>query len=156
IASPVSPVSAMASRMVSKARPCKSRMLWRISRVWALALGSGRRSSSWMSVSTRSICWRYSRTPAESTMPCATFVSRLLEVEDGDVLRFEQLGVAQIHVNAGGEAGVEAAHGAHDVDALELVGAVLLEDRGVLDRVLVGTWCAVDVTRIGVPGSRRV
>src|SRR5438105_1284845 len=53
------------------------------------------------------------------------------------------LALAQVDVHAAGQAGVEAANRPHDVDALELVGPVLLEDRRVLDRVLVGARGAV-------------
>src|SRR6185503_6005448 len=62
----------------------------------------------------------------------------------------------EVHVDAAGQAGVEAAHRAHDVDADELVRAVLLEDRRVLDRVLVGPRRAVGVARARVPRGRRV
>ena len=41
---------------------------------------------------------------------------------------------AEVHVDAARQARVEAADGAHDVDALEVVRAVLLEDRHVLRR----------------------
>ncbi len=59
-------------------------------------------------------------------------------------------------MDAAGQARVEAAHRAHDVDALELVRPVLLEDRRVLHRVLVGAGRAVDVARAGVPGRGRI
>ena len=63
---------------------------------------------------------------------------------------------AEVHVHAAGQAGVEAADRAHDVDALEVLGAVLLEDRRVLHRVLVRARRPVHVTRAGVPRRRRV
>src|SRR2546429_4794262 len=46
---------------------------------------------------------------------------------------------SEVHVHPAGQARVEAADSPHDVDALEVVGLVLLEDRGVLHRVLVGS-----------------
>src|SRR3712207_8182335 len=49
----------------------------------------------------------------------------------------------------------EAAHGAHDVYALEVVWAVLLEDRGAHDRVLVGSGGAVRVGGRPVPRGGR-
>jgi len=50
---------------------------------------------------------------------------------------------------AAGQAGVEAADGAHDVYALEVVISVLLEDGRVLHSVFVVTERAVDVARAG-------
>src|SRR5580704_15412671 len=47
----------------------------------------------------------------------------------GRVGRLEHLAAAEVHVHAARQARVEAAHGAHDVDALEVVRRVLLEDR---------------------------
>ena len=44
----------------------------------------------------------------------------------------------------------------HDVHALEVLRAVLLEDRRVLHGVLVRAGGAVDVARVGVPRGRRV
>ena len=63
---------------------------------------------------------------------------------------------AQIHVDAARQAGIEAAHRAHDVDPLEVVRAVLLEDRRVLHRVFVGAGHAVAVAGTGVPAGRRI
>ena len=63
---------------------------------------------------------------------------------------------AGVHVHAARQARVERAHRAHDVDALEVLRAVLLEDRRVLHGVLVGAGRAVDVARVGVPRRRRV
>src|SRR4051812_30546421 len=51
---------------------------------------------------------------------------RSMRPEHGDVLHVQQLAAAVVHVDAAGQAGIEAAHGAHDIDALELVGSVLL------------------------------
>ena len=59
-------------------------------------------------------------------------------------------------MHAAGQAGVEAAHRAHDVDALEVLAVVLLEDRLALHRVLVRAGRAVGVARVGVPRRRRV
>ena len=53
------------------------------------------------------------------------------------------LALAAVHVHAAGQARIERAHRPHDVHALELVRAVLLEDRRVLHRVLVGPRRAV-------------
>src|SRR5206468_1685040 len=50
----------------------------------------------------------------------------------------EHLAVAEVHVDPARQAGIEAADRPHDVDPLEVVAAVLLEDRQPLHRVLVG------------------
>src|SRR6202042_2041 len=63
---------------------------------------------------------------------------------------------AGVHVHAARQARVEAADRTHDVDALEVLRTVLLEDRRVLNRVLVGARGAIRVTRAGVPWRRRV
>src|SRR4051812_50071801 len=73
----------------------------------------------------------------------------------GRVGHLQRLPVAQVHVHAAGQAGVEAADRAHDVDALEVLPVVLLEDRLALDGVLVGAGRAEAVPRAGVPGGRR-
>ena len=51
-----------------------------------------------------------------------------------------------------GRHGIEAAHRAHDVDALEVFAVVLLEDRLPLHRVLVGTGRSVGVPRVAFHG----
>ena len=61
-----------------------------------------------------------------------------------------------VHVHAARQARVERAHRPHDVDPLEVLRAVLLEDRRVLHRVLVGAGSPVDVARARVPRRRRV
>src|SRR6266480_4386021 len=71
----------------------------------------------------------------------------------GDV---DLLAVAEIHVDPARQARVEAADGTHDVDASEMLLAVLLEDGGVLHRVLVGAGRALRVARAGVPAGRRI
>ena len=57
---------------------------------------------------------------------------------------FQHLAVAEIHVHAAGQAGIEAAHGTHNVDALEFIGAVLLKDRRVLHSVFVWPRGAIE------------
>src|ERR1700722_5737064 len=51
---------------------------------------------------------------------------------------------------------IEAAYRAHDIDSLEFVRPVLLEDRGILHRVLVRTRSAVNIAGISIPGRRRI
>ena len=55
-----------------------------------------------------------------------------------------------------GRQGSKLLHRPHDVHALEIVGPVLLEDRGVFHRVLVGAGGAVAITWIAVPRRRRI
>ena len=70
---------------------------------------------------------------------------------------FQDFAVAEIHVHAAWQAGIEAAHGAHDVDAFEFVsGSILFENRRVLHRVFIRPRSAVDVARIAVPRRRRI
>src|SRR5262249_21509999 len=70
--------------------------------------------------------------------------------------RLQRLAVAQIHVHAAWQARVEAAYGAHNIYAFEIVRPVLFEDRRALHRVLIRPRRSVDVTRAGVPRRRRV
>src|ERR1700682_4425067 len=51
---------------------------------------------------------------------------------------------------------VKAAHGAHDVDALELVWAILLEDGRVLHRIFIRSGSAIHVAHAAGPGSGRI
>src|ERR1700752_666659 len=66
----------------------------------------------------------------------------------------QDLAVTEIHVNTAGETRIKASHRAHDVDALEIVGAVFFEDGRVLDRILIRAGRAVDVAWICIPRSR--
>src|SRR5271156_4146572 len=72
------------------------------------------------------------------------------------VMRFEHLAIAQVHVHAAGQAGVKAAHGAHDVYAFKFIRAVLFEDGCVLHCVFVGAGRPVYIARIGVPRGGRI
>lgn len=58
-------------------------------------------------------------------------------------------------MDATGKVEIEAALGAHDVDALEGLRAVLVENRDVLRGVLGGAGGAVLVADAAVPGRRR-
>src|SRR3984957_20334026 len=57
---------------------------------------------------------------------------------------------------AAGQAWIEAAHRAHDVDTLEVLRAVVFEDRRVLYRIFVGTRSSIDITRVCVPRRWRI
>src|SRR5712691_2499089 len=72
------------------------------------------------------------------------------------VRRLEHLAAAQVHMHPARQARVEAAHRAHDVDALEGVRRVLLEDRRVLHRVLVRPGRPVAIPHAAVPRRGRV
>src|SRR5262249_8970086 len=72
------------------------------------------------------------------------------------VQSLQGLALPEVHVHTAGQAWIEAAHRAHDVDALEVLPRVLLEDRLTLHRILVGARCAEAVARAGVPRRRRI
>src|SRR5450432_2901714 len=78
-----------------------------------------------------------------------------LKTKHRGMVRFEHLAVPQIHVHAARQTRVKTPYRAHYIDSLELVRAIFLEDRRVLHRVFVRTRSAIDVPRIGIPGSRR-
>src|SRR5215831_19337341 len=59
-------------------------------------------------------------------------------------------------MNAARQTWIETSHGAHYVDALELVGTVLLEDRSALHGVFIRPRRAVYIARVGIPRRRRV
>src|SRR5579884_157700 len=54
------------------------------------------------------------------------------------------------------QAGIEAAHRAHNVDALEVLRAVFLEDGRVLYGILVGARSAIDIAHAAIPWRRRI
>src|ERR1700730_14162964 len=70
------------------------------------------------------------------------------------MVSLQDFSAAQIHVYTAGQARIKAPHGAHDVYPFEFVRAVLLEDRRILDRVLVGPRSTINVPRIGIPWRR--
>ena len=56
----------------------------------------------------------------------------------------KHLAVAQVHVHTTGEARIEAAHRAHDVNALKIVWSVLLEEGETLHCIFIGcTFCTL-------------
>src|SRR5579862_7084136 len=79
-----------------------------------------------------------------------------LKAKHRRMLRLQHFSIAQIHVYAAGQARIETSHRPHDVDPLEFIGTIFLEDRRVLHRILIRTRSAIYVTRIGVPGRRRI
>src|SRR5580704_863852 len=72
------------------------------------------------------------------------------------MLRLQHLAVAKVHMHSARQTRIEAAYRPHDVNALELVGAVLLEDRRVLHRIFVRTRGAIHSTWIRIPGRGRI
>src|SRR5262249_22788800 len=72
------------------------------------------------------------------------------------VVHLKQLRFSVVHVHSAGKTWVEASHRTHNVDAFEAARAVLLEDGGILDRILIGARCSVNIPRIRVPRSWRV
>ena len=57
-------------------------------------------------------------------------------------MRLQHFAVAQVHVYAAGQAGIEAANRAHNIDAFEILRPIFFEDRRVLHRVLVRSGSA--------------
>ena len=55
-----------------------------------------------------------------------------------------------------GQTRIETSYRAHDIDAFKIIRPVLLEDRRVLHRVLVGPRRAVYISRIRIPRRRRI
>src|SRR5271170_6198134 len=79
-----------------------------------------------------------------------------LVAEHRRMVGLQHLAIAEIHVHAARQTRIEAAYGAHDVDALEFVRPILFEDRRVLHRILVRARGSVNIARIGVPGRGRI
>src|SRR5918911_1892407 len=101
------------------------------------------------------------RNPGPATRPGAAWRSNPTFSDVGvkhcrRVELVQDLALSEIHVHPARQAGVEAPNRPHDVDALEVLRLVLLEDRRVLDRVLVGAGLVVDVPDAAVPRGRRV
>src|SRR6202020_2683009 len=95
-------------------------------------------------------------TDPPTSPPTPVAVAMALRHRGGRVHDLAHLPAAGVHVHTARQARVEGTHSPHDVDALELVRAVLLEDRRVLDGVLVGARRPVDIAWAGVPWRRRV
>src|SRR5882762_10841079 len=70
---------------------------------------------------------------------------------DGDFLT-----LAEVHVHTTREARVEAPYRPHDIDALELLGTVLLEDRRILHGILVRSRGAERIAWARVPRRGRI
>ena len=78
-----------------------------------------------------------------------------IEVEAGAVdtvvVTLYHAPLARVHVHAARQARIEAPHRAHDVDALEVLGAILLEDLESLDGVLVGAGQNTPIFEVNKP-----
>ena len=59
------------------------------------------------------------------------------------MVRFQNLAVAQVHVDAARQARIKAAYRAHDINSLELIGAILLKDRRILHRIFIRSRRAI-------------
>src|SRR5215469_6653249 len=108
------------------------------------ARGSGSASTSALSDWTRSSSSSGSASVLTSGQP------------GGRVDDLPHLSLARVHVDTARQAWVEASHGSHDVDTLEVLRAILLEDRRVLHGVLVRSRSAVGVAWARVPRRRWV
>src|SRR3954447_20836464 len=113
--------------------------------------------SSWsLSAARRARTAGSSRRAGAWTTGSSAAGSAICGPEHRRVHLLQGLAVAEVHVDATRQARVEAAHRAHDVNALEVVRAVLLEDGRVLDGVLVGAGRAEAVAGAAVPRRRRI
>src|SRR5580698_6093335 len=72
------------------------------------------------------------------------------------MMRLQHFSVPQIHMYAARQTRIEASYRAHNIDSLEPVRTVLFKDRGILHRILVRPRSAINVARIGIPGSWRI
>src|SRR3984885_114919 len=72
------------------------------------------------------------------------------------MFHFDHLPVPDIHMYAAGQTGIEAANRAHDIDALEILWAIVFENGCVLHRVLIRAGSSIHIARIRVPWCRRV
>src|SRR5277367_68003 len=72
------------------------------------------------------------------------------------MMSLQDLPVPQVHVHAAGQARVETAYRAHDINSLEFIGTVFFEDRRILHRVLVRPWSSVNIPWVGIPWSGRI
>src|SRR5438309_5438750 len=68
----------------------------------------------------------------------------------------QHLAVAEVHVHAAREARIETAYRAHDVDAFEVGGPVLFEDRRTHHRVFIWSAGAETISRTPIPRRRRI
>ena len=69
---------------------------------------------------------------------------------------FQNLPISEIHMDTTGQARIEAANGAHDIDSLELVRAIFLKYRRVLYRILIWPWSSEAIAGICIPRSWRI
>src|SRR6476620_7142512 len=90
----------------------------------------------------------------------SAFVSHESVSQSGEACRrvhfLQYLAAAEIHVNTAWQAWIEAAHSAHDVDALKFVRTIVFKDRCVLHGVLVRSRCSINIARISIPRSGRI
>src|SRR2546421_5170755 len=82
--------------------------------------------------------------------------SRGLLSKGWQMARLEDPPVAEIHMHAARQAWIEAADGAHNVDAFKRVESIFLEQWGILDGVLEGAGGAERIAWTGIPGCRRI
>src|SRR3954454_9664952 len=112
-----SPASTTSSRMGDRAPPYSS-----VTRLTASVARSPADGSARVESSPRR---RSSRSP--TAVRCVVVLLANGVGGGGRVELAQHLAVAQVHVHATGQAGVEAADGPHDVDPLEVLPGVLLE-----------------------------
>src|SRR5580704_2621217 len=98
----------------------------------------------------------FDRPLAMQSLPTRPAVFLRLQAKHRRMMRLQHFSIAQVHMHAARQAGVETAHGTHNVDTLELVRAVLLEDRRILNRIFVRPRRSINIPRVRVPWGWRV
>src|SRR5581483_8573705 len=68
----------------------------------------------------------------------------------------QHLSVSEIHMNAAGQARVEASDSSHDIDSFEVLRSIFFKNGSVLDRIFIRPRRAVDIARARVPRRRRI
>src|ERR1044071_8209217 len=92
--------------------------------------------------------------PMSASIRWMPSIPSTLCAEHRRMARLQNLAIPQIHVHAARQAGIEAANGPHDVDTAEVLGAIFLENRRLLYRVLVRTRRPVDIPGCRIPRRR--
>src|SRR5579885_3374931 len=107
-------------------------------------------SSSILALSSPSWLWRFTISHP------GLRIRVLAQAENRRMPRLKDLSVAEIHVDAAGQARIETPHCAHDVNPLEIGRAVLFENRRVLHGIFVRSGRAVNVARRSIPWCWRI
>ena len=95
------------------------------------------------------MCRRYSRKARQASFSKTRERGRSVHL-------LQDLSISKIHMDTTRQAGIKTSYRTHDVDALKILGTVLLENGGILNRVLVRSGGPIDVARVRIPTGRWV